>query len=145
MIYSFSFAQNCKYQVTINSENLKEKGKFKLTIVNTDSQSFQIPIKINLCNMRLVDLEFFNDATQTFEKKTLSNKDIDCFKPDIMKKLKPNKTFIYTVNMQSDLDVIERINFFKDHKNSKYRFKISFAINNYKNCGALNTDWIYKN
>ena len=149
MIYSFSFAQNCRYQVAINSENLKAPGKFKLTIVNTDSQSFKIPKKINLCNMRLIDLEIFNEDTQSFEKMNLAKKDIDCldFK-DKSIKLRPAKINVYTVDIKSDFAVLQSTDFFETFNDRKYRFKISFSLDTYAHCGESNnvvTDWIYKN
>lgn len=149
MIYSFALAQNCKYQLTINSENLKETGKFKLTIKNTDSQSFKIPKKINLCNMRLIDLEIFNEDTQSFEKMNLAKKDIDCFDfKDKSIKLRPAKINVYTVDIKSDFAVLQSTDFFETFNDRKYRFKISFSLDTYAHCGESNnvvTDWIYKN
>jgi hypothetical protein len=149
MSCSFAFAQNCKYQLTINSENLKEKGKFKLTIKNTDSQSFKIPKKINLCNMRLIDLEIFNEDTQSFEKMNLAKKDIDCFDfKDKSIKLRPAKINVYTLDIKSDFAVLQSTDFFETFNDRKYRFKISFSLDTYAHCGESNnvvTDWIYKN
>lgn len=149
MIYSFALAQNCKYQLTINSENLKETGKFKLTIKNTDSQSFKIPKKINLCNMRLIDLEIFNEDTQSFEKMNLAKKDIDCFDfKDKSIKLRPAKINVYTLDIKSDFAVLQSTDFFETFNDRKYRFKISFSLDTYAHCGESNnvvTDWIYKN
>ena len=149
MIYSFALAQNCKYQLTINSENLKETGKFKLTIKNTDSQSLKIPKKINLCNMRLIDLEIFNEDTQSFEKMNLAKKDIDCFDfKDKSIKLRPAKINVYTVDIKSDFAVLQSTDFFETFNDRKYRFKISFSLDTYAHCGESNnvvTDWIYKN
>ncbi|WP_131725478.1 MULTISPECIES: hypothetical protein [unclassified Chryseobacterium] len=149
MIYSSSFAQNCTYQVAINSENLKGTGKFKLTIKNTDSQSFKIPKKINLCNMRLIDLEMYNESKKSFEKINLAKKDIDCFDfKDKSIKLKPAKANIYTVDIKSDLAVLQSTDFFETFNDRKYRFKISFPLDSYARCGESNkliTDWVYKN
>ncbi|MDQ0591758.1 hypothetical protein QFZ37_000127 [Chryseobacterium ginsenosidimutans] len=66
----FVFGQKSCYQyvTTAKTDQLKKTGKFELVIINTGNESFKIPKKINLCNMRIVDLEFFNDATQSFEK-----------------------------------------------------------------------------
>ena len=136
---------NCRYSVKINNDHLKDTGYFTLSVTNTGSGSFKIPKKTDLCNIRLIELELFNNKTQTYEKMSLANKDIDCFKPDKMKNLKSNKTFKYKVNIKSDFEVLENVNFFEEHNNLKYRFKISFPLNKYKNCENLITDWIYKN
>lgn len=143
----FAFAQeNCKYSVTVNSDNLKQTGKFKLTIKNTDNQFFKIPRNLNLCEIRLVDLEFFNEESQSFEKTKGQTADIDCLyvKP---RKLKPNKTYVYEVNIKSDFDTMLKKGFFEKWNDKKYRFKLSFYLNGSKNkyCGSLITDWIYKN
>lgn len=149
MMYSFSLAQNCKYQVIINSENLKQSGKFELTITNADIKSFKIPKEINLCNMRLIDFEIFNKNTQVFEKINLVNKDIDCFDlKDKLLKLRPDKTYVYTIDIKSDFKVLQSTDFFETLNNETYRFKISFPLGDYVKCGASNnlkTDWIYKN
>ena len=149
MIYSFSLAQICKYQVAFNSENLKQTGKFKLTLKNIDSIFFKIPKEINFCNMRLEDLEFYNENTRSFERMNLANKDIDCFTyKDKNIKLKPNKIYVYHVNIKSDFEVIQSSNFFEIFNDRKYRFKISFYLDTYIQCGESNrlvTDWIYKN
>jgi len=149
MIYSFSFAQNCEYQVIINSENLKETGKFKLTILSRDTEPFKIPKQINLCNIRLTDLEIYNKTKEAFEKMKLANKDIDCFTfKDKVIKLKSDKTKVYTVDIKSDFETLQETNFFKTLDNEKYRLKISFPLGSYVQCGASNnvkTDWIYKN
>ncbi|MBW7676862.1 hypothetical protein [Chryseobacterium chendengshani] len=145
----FVFAQNCKYLVTVNADNLKETGKFKLMLKNIDGKFFKIPKEINFCNMRLVDLEFYNEITQSFKKMELSNKDIDCFTyKDKDIKLKPNKIYVYNVNIKSDFEVIQSSKFFEIFNDRKYRFKISFYLDSYIQCGESNrlvTDWIYKN
>lgn len=149
MSCSFAFAQNCKYQISITSDNLKETGKFKLAIKNTDSQSFKIPEKINLCNMRLIDLEVYNESNKTFEKINLAKKDIDCFDfKDKSINLRPAKTNFYTVDIKSDFTVLQSTDFFETFNDRKYRFKISFPLDSYVRCGESNkliTDWIYKN
>lgn len=149
MISWFAFSQKCNYQIFINSENLKETGKFKLMIKNTDNQSFKIRKEISFCNMRLESLEFYNGETQSFEKINLANKDIDCFTyRDKDFNLKPNKTYTYNINIKSDLEVMQGDKFFDTFNDRKYRFKISFPLGSYSQCGESNqviTDCIYKN
>ncbi|WP_143884871.1 hypothetical protein [Chryseobacterium binzhouense] len=99
--------------------------------------------------MRLENLELYNEENQSFEKMNLAKKDIDCFTyKDKDIKLKPNKKYVYEVNMKSDFAVLQNGNFFEAFNNRKYRFKVSFALDSYSNCGESNiliTDWIYKN
>jgi hypothetical protein len=97
--------------------------------------------------MKIVDLEFFNDRTQSFEKMERTEKDIDCFTyKDKLKKIKPNKMHTYEVDLKSDFDVVLNENSFEIFNDRKYRFKISFAFNHYQDCGEnLLIDWIYKN
>jgi hypothetical protein len=144
-----AFSQKCSYQTLIHSEDLKETGKFKLIIKNTDHKTFKIPKKINFCNMRLESAEFYNKKNQSFEKINPANKDIDCFTyKDREIKLKPNKEHVYEVNMKSDFAVLQSDNFFEAFNDRKYRFKVSFALGSYSKCGKSNkivTDWIYKN
>jgi len=62
--------------------------------------------------------------------------------------LKPNKTYIYDVNIKSDFEVLQGDRFFDTFNDRKYRFKISFPLESYSQCGESNqliTDWIYKN
>ncbi|WP_312075311.1 hypothetical protein [Chryseobacterium sp.] len=149
MIGWFVFSQKCNYQIFTNAENLKETGKFKLIIKNTDNKSFKIRKEISFCNMRLESLEFYNEETQSFEKINLANKDIDCFTyKDSDFTLKPSKIYTYEVNIKSDLAVMQSDKFFEAFDDRKYRFKISFPLDSYSQCGESNkviTDWIYKN
>ena len=146
-VSSFIFAQNnCQYSVEIKSNDLKSTGFFFLSIKNIGNESFKIPKKINLCNMRLEDLEFLNKENGRFEKMKLANKDIDCFKLEKEKNLKPNKVYTYKVDLKSDFSVIESDGFFKTFNDRTYRFKLSFALDGYRKCNkALITNWIYKN
>lgn len=149
IIYGFAFTQNCNYQISIQSENLKETGKFTLNIKNTDTKSFKIRKEIGLCNMRLIDLEFFNEKTKFFEKTNVANKDVDCFTyKDKDFRLKPSKTYVYNIDIKSDFEVLQNTKFFETSNDKKYRFKISFTLDTYDQCGESNnivTDWIYKN
>ncbi|WP_263004617.1 hypothetical protein [Chryseobacterium edaphi] len=99
--------------------------------------------------MRLIDLEIFNEDTQSFEKMNLAKKDIDCFTyKDKDFKLKPNKNYVYEVNIKSDFEVMQSTKFFEVFNDRKYRFKISFSLDTYAHCGESNnvvTNWIYKN
>lgn len=143
------FSQNCRYTVAIHSENFNETGKFKLEIRNTDQKSFKVPKLINLCNIRLIALELYNEKNQIFEKANLANKDIDCFTfKDKSRNLRPDENRVYEVNMKSDFDVLQSKNFFEGFRNRKYRFKISFPLDFSNQCGESNilvTEWIYKN
>lgn len=144
----FVFGQKSCYQYTTiaNTDQLEKTGKFQLIIKNIGNESFKIPKQINMCNMRIVDLEIFNDHNQSFEKMERTEKDIDCFTyQDKLKKIKPNKMHVYDVNLKSDFNVVVSENFFETFSNRKYRFKISFAFNHYQGCGEnLMTDWITK-
>lgn len=145
-ISTIAFGQiNCDYSLKINNDNLKNTGYFTLSVSNTGAQSFNIPRRIDFCNIRLVEFAIFNNKTNTYEKMDLANKDINCFKPDKMKVLKSHQIIKYKVNIKSAFEVLESANFFENYNNFRYRFKISFPLNNYKNCEALITDWIYKN
>lgn len=139
----FVFGQKSCYEYTTiaKTDQLEKTGKFRLIIKNIGNESFKIPKQINMCNMRIVDLEIFNDHNQSFEKMGRTEKHIDCFTyQDKLKKIKPN------VTLKSDFDVVVNENFFETFSNRKYRFKISFAFNHYQSCGEnLMTDWIYKN
>ncbi|MCW3169698.1 hypothetical protein OMO38_14325 [Chryseobacterium sp. 09-1422] len=99
--------------------------------------------------MRLIDLEIFNEDTQSFEKMNLAKKDIDCFDfKDKSIKLRPAKINVYTVDIKSDFAVLQSTDFFETFNDRKYRFKISFSLDTYAHCGESNnvvTDWIYKN
>ncbi len=144
----FSGQKSCCQYVTDSKTNyLKSTGKFELIIKNTGNESFKVPKEINFCNMRMVDFEFFNDETQLFEKVKRTEKDIDCFTYwDRLKRIKPNKIHTYQVNLKSYFDVIWSESYFESFNDRKYRFKISFAFNDYHNRGEnLMTDWIYKN
>ncbi len=149
IINCFLFSQNCKYTVNVNNEGFNETGKFNLKITNIDQKSFKIPKIINFCNIRLVALEFYNEESQAFEKANLANKDIDCFAfKDKSRNLRPNKNHFYEVNMKSEFEVLQSEKFFDSFKNRKYRFKISFPLDSYTQCGesnTLTTEWIYKN
>lgn len=151
LLMGFSvFAQeNCQFSVIINSDKLKETGMFQLTIKNTGDISFKVPKEINLCNIQLNDLEYFNENTNQYEKMYRAKKDIDCFSyRDKSKMLKPQKSYKYNVNIKSDFEVIQANNFFDTFNDRKYRFKISFYLDSYDRCGDSNdlfTDWIYKN
>lgn len=149
IISCFVFSQNCKYSVTVNNDGFEKTGKFTLKIINTDQKPFKIPATINLCNIKLVALEFFNEESQAFEKTNLANKDIDCFTfKDKSKNLRPDKMYVYEINIKSDFEVLQSKNFFDSFKNRKYRFKISFPLDSYNQCGESNvliTEWIYKN
>ncbi|MXS71082.1 hypothetical protein GSF70_07620 [Flavobacteriaceae bacterium W22] len=135
--------------MTVNNEGFNETGKFNLKIKNIDQKSFKIPKIINFCNIRLVALEFYNEESQAFEKANLGNKDIDCFSfKDKSRNLQPDKIHFYEVNMKSDFEVLQSEKFFDSFKNRKYRFKISFPLDSYTQCGESNiltTEWIYKN
>lgn len=144
-----AFSQKCRYQTAVYTENFKETGKFKLVIKNTDYQTFKIRKEINFCNMRLKSLELFNEESQSFEKMNFINKDVDCFTyKDKDIKLRPDKEYDYEVNMKSDFAVLQNDNFFETFNDRKYRFKVSFALDSYSQCGESNiliTDWIYNN
>lgn len=137
----------CQYVTAAKTDYLKSTGKFELIIKNTGDESFKVPKEINFCNMRMVDFEFYNDETQLFEKVKRTENDVDCFTyRDKLKRIKPNKTHTYQVNLKSYFDVIWSEYFFESFNDKKYRFKISFAFNDYHNRGKnLMTDWIYKN
>lgn len=149
IINIFAFAQKCNYLTALNAENLKQAGKFKLLIKNNDDKSFKIPKEINFCNMRVTKLEVFNEKTQSFEVFSLAKKDIDCFTyKDKSVSLKPSQTYIYDVNIKSDFEVLQSSKFFETFNDKKYRFKISFSLDSYDECGDSNTlvtGWIYKN
>lgn len=149
-ISTFIFGQNnCQYSVKIKNDNLKNTGLFTLSIMNVGNESFKIPKELNVCNMRLKDLEFFNEETNSFEKMKMGNKDIDCFTyRNKDKNLKPQKTHSYTINIKSDFEVLQNSKFFETSNNRKYRFKLIFSLDSYNRCGESNTlitDWIYKN
>ncbi|WP_139326197.1 hypothetical protein [Chryseobacterium gambrini] len=135
--------------MNVNNEGFNETGKFNLKITNIDQKSFKIPKIINFCNIRLVALEFYNEESQAFEKANLANKDIDCFAfKDKSRNLQPNKNHFYEVNMKSEFEVLQSEKFFDSFKNRKYRFKVSFPLDSYNQCGESNiltTEWIYKN
>ncbi|WP_221177748.1 hypothetical protein, partial [Epilithonimonas hominis] len=141
--------EHCNYLVTLNSENLKDTGKFKLFIKSTDDKSFRIRKEVNFCNMRLNEFELYDEKTKSFDKIHLGTKDIDCFTyNDKYKKLKPNETYTYNVDIKSDFEVLRNSKFFETYNDRKYRFKISFNLDSYDRCGESNTlitDWIYKN
>lgn len=145
----FAYTQKCNYLAAVNAENLKQTGKSKLLIKNNDDKSFKIPKEINFCNMRVTELELHNEKTQSFEAFSLAKKDIDCFTyKDKSVSLKPGQTYIYDVNIKSDFEVLQSSKFFEAFNDKKYRFKISFSLDSYDECGESNTlitDWIYKN
>lgn len=149
LISFFAFAQeHCNYSVTINSDSLKETGKFKLSVKNIGNKSFIIPKEINICNIILFYLDVFNEKTQTFEKMSERLGNADCFGYDYKyKKLKPSKTYTYEVNIKSDFESLQQRNFFETFNDRKYRFKIGFPLHSdkYGNRNFLTTDWIYKN
>lgn len=149
IINIFAYAQKCNYLTAINDENLKQTGKFKLLIKNNDKKSFRISKEVNFCNMRLKELEFFNEKTQSFEAASIAKKDIDCFTyRDKAIKLKSGQTYIYDVDIKSDFEVLQTRRYFETFNDRKYRFKISFSLDSYDECGDSNTlvtDWIYKN
>lgn len=141
--------ENCKYSVEINSKNLKETGKFKLSIKNIGLKAFKISKEINFCNMYLVNLEYFNEKSKNYEKMKLAHKDVDCFTyRNKNKNLRPNHIYVYDVDIKNDLEVLQHDNFFGIFNDIKYRFKVSFSMESYDKCGEYNnltTDWIYKN
>ncbi|WPO83211.1 hypothetical protein SD427_02375 [Chryseobacterium sp. JJR-5R] len=136
----------CQYLTASKTSYLKSTGKFELNIKNTGNEFFKVPKEINFCNMRMVDFELFNEETQLFEKMNRTENDIDCFTySDKLKKIKPDKTYTYQVNLKSYFDIIWNEHFFEDFNDRKYRFKISFAFHDYYNRGEnLLTDWIYR-
>jgi len=136
----------CQYATVPKTEDLKTTGKFELTVKNTGDESFKVPKEINFCNMRMVDFEVFNDETQLFEKVKRTENDVDCFtNRHRLKRIKPNKTHTYQVNLKSYFEVIWSEHFFEKFNNRKYRFKISFAFNDDQNRGEnLLTGWITK-
>ena len=143
LIDSFVFGQKNNYSIAVYADKLKETGKLKLIVKNRGDESFKVPKKLNFCTMRIVDLEFFNNEIQSFEKIKRTAKDIDCFaSPDKFKKIKPYKIYKYEVDIKSDFNIIQSENFFEVLNQSKYRFKIHFASENGE---ILITDWIYKN
>lgn len=148
-IYFFVFPQkHCKYLVTVLNDSLRQKGSLKIIIKNIDENSFYLPKKISLCNMRLEDLEIFDEVKKKYIEMNHSKKDIDCFTfRNREKKLKPSKTYVYNINIKSDFEVLLHHGFFEKYNNQKYRFKLSFSLDTYERCGASNTlitDWIYK-
>ena len=149
IINIFAFAQKCNYLTAVNAENLKQTGKFKLLIQNSDDKSFKIPKEIIFCNMRVTKLELYNENTRSFEAFSLAKKDIDCFTyKDKSISLKAGQTYIYDVNIKSDFEVLQSRKFFETFNDKKYRFTISFSLDSYDECGDSNTlvtDWIYKN
>jgi len=150
LIGFYAFAQEgCQYIVKVNADGLKETGKIRLFIQNTGKETFKVSEKLNFCNIRLADLESFNQDTQSFEKLNISQKDIDCFKyQDKSKSLKPDKAYTYIIDIKSDFEILLNKSFFDVFRNKRYRFKISFALDSYKLCRKSNTlitDWIYKN
>lgn len=144
----FVLAQHCNYQVTVNSDNLKETGKIKLFIKNTDNKNFKVPKEINFCNIYLIDLEYFNMKTNQYEKMQRAKKDIDCFTHNNKKvKLKPGKTYVYDIDIKDVFEILQHNNFFETFNDIKFRFKISFPLESNNRCGESNTlltDWIYK-
>lgn len=145
----FAFAQKCNYQTAVNTENLKQTGKFKLLIKNNNDKSFRIPKEVNFCNMRITELELYNEKAQSFEAFSLAKKDIDCFTyKNKLLNLKLGKTYIYDIDIKSDFDVLQSNKFFETLNDKKYRFKISFFLGSDEECGDSNvliTGWIYKN
>ncbi len=137
----------CSYLTASKTSYLKSTGEFELNIKNIGNESFKVPKEINFCNMRIVDFELFNEETQLFEKMNRTENDIDCFTySDKLKKIKPDKTYTYQVNLKSYFDTIWSGHFFENFNDRKYRFKISFAFHDYHNRGEnLLTDWIYRN
>lgn len=147
MGFSVFAQENCQFSVIINSDKLKETGVFQLVIKNTGDKSFKVPKKINLCNIRLENLELLNKENGNYEKMKMANKDIDCFKYEKRKIIKPNKIYKYIVDIKSDFDVMQANNFFDTFNDKTYRFKISFYLDFDNQCGDSNnliTDWIYK-
>lgn len=122
IINIFAFAQKCNYAV--NAENLKQTGKFKLLIKNSDDRSFKIPKEIIFCNMRVTKLELYNENIRSFEAFSLA-KDIDCFTyKDKSISLKAGQTYIYDVNIKSDFEVLQSRKFFEtfNDKNTDLKF-----------------------
>ncbi|SDI51229.1 hypothetical protein [Chryseobacterium jejuense] len=149
LINIFAYGQKCNYQTAVNTENLKQTGRFKLLIKNNDEKSFKISKELNLCNMRLEKFEFYNEETQTFEAAHMPKKDIDCFTYSSKAiNLKPSQTYIYDINIKSDFEVLQSNKFFETFNDRKYRFKLTFSLGSYDRCRGSNTlitDWIYKN
>jgi hypothetical protein len=145
----FAYAQKCNYLAAVNAEHVKQTGKFKLLIKNKDDRSFKIRKEVNFCNIRVTELELYSEKNQSFEAFSLAKKDVDCFTyKDKSIVLKPGQTYIYDVNIKSDFEVLQSNNFFETFNDRKYRFKISFSLDSYDECGDSNTlitDWIYKN
>lgn len=149
MVNIFAFGQKCNYTTAVNSENLKQTGRFKLLIKNTDKKAITIGKELNFCVMRLEKLEFYNEKTSAFEAAVIPKKDIDCFTYHNKNiKLKPEQTYIYDIDIKSDLDVLQSNRFFEGANERKYRFKLIFSVDSYDRCEESNTlitDWIYKN
>ncbi|PKF75556.1 hypothetical protein [Chryseobacterium sp. PMSZPI] len=149
MVAIFAFGQKCNYTTAVNSENLKQTGKFKLLIRNNDEKSLKISKELIFCNMRLEKLEFYNERTKTFEAAHIPKKDIDCFTyHNKAINLRPGQTYIYDIDIKSDFDVLQSNKFFEKANERKYRFKLTFSVDDYDRCGESNTlitDWIYKN
>lgn len=148
LINIFAYGQKCNYQTAVNTENLKQTGRFKLLIKNNDDKSFKISKELNLCNMRLDKLEFYNEKTHAFEAAYMPKKDIDCFTHFKAINLKPSQTYIYDINIKSDFEVLQSNKFFETFNDKKYRFKLTFSLDSNNRCGESNTlitDWIYKN
>jgi len=148
LISQFLFSQNieCGYSISFDSTEFNSTGKVKTFIKNIGKENLIVPNKLSFCNLYLLQFENYNEETKQFENAKKWKKDIDCFTYKTRDRvLKPNKIFVYILDLKSDFDVMMNDNFWEANKNINYRLKLDFPIYS-KKCKTDEVeqiDWIY--
>ncbi len=120
------------------SDTIFEKS-INFTITNKSSKKINIFKKINTFDYQIVDLEYYNQNENRFNKIAIPSKDIQYlpdFKNDFIK-LRNNKKYTYEIKIE---DITNQIGL----KNQKIRFKLSFQAIGLGGCNFI-TDYLYYN